>query len=364
LKNKNYTLSPKINNYQQAINYVRNVNQRNFREENFYKNPAPVKEVKLNNFPRISDYDPNTIIKFLKTRDFENLQKFIKENPNRLASVQSIGPLILMPPMRWNAVHLACKLDLVEVLKIYFNFLLDKEFMGKIFENMCKNENESHDNENENSKQTFKNTCQRLISAFLTDPDKINYEPPLHLACKYNSLECVKFLLYECYSDKNTSIVNISSKNKNGKTAEEIIGQSATASTSEVKSNPDVKSEISKKIKELFTSRNILIIQAPSETHEKLKSIPYFNKSNPPKSYIGPYSKEILTNIINKIYLKNIRNDRVTSLIKNKFLERRKLVGLDFEKGFYQFVRKICVEEGVNFVEFWPFFGGVDFLGF
>ena len=61
LKNRNYTLSPKINNYQQAINYVRNVNQRNFREENFYKNPAPVKEVKLNNFPRISDYDPNTI---------------------------------------------------------------------------------------------------------------------------------------------------------------------------------------------------------------------------------------------------------------------------------------------------------------
>lgn len=152
-------------------------------------------------------YQLNNFKRLIEAKNLDSVQKLVEKNPRYLISNHFDSPTIIVQGARYNAIHLAIRNQFPEFLNYVLETISSLEFVGKMNENI--------------SQESLIEARNHILDLYLNTPDKVCFNTPLHMACKYGSLDCISMLVsyvpildreklnkqnklpYELVSDKN-----------------------------------------------------------------------------------------------------------------------------------------------------------------
>ena len=94
-----------------------------------------------------------------------------------------INSRVFLSNSRYNALHVAAKSDQSAMIKLVLSTLRDKNFYALMYP--------SQKDVQESSKDSF---IDHIIDLYCNTPEKILFETPLHLACKFGFVGILKIL--------------------------------------------------------------------------------------------------------------------------------------------------------------------------
>lgn len=266
--------------------------------------------------------------KTIETGTTKEVHAIISSNPRFLIG-SGDTPTVLQEGCRYNAFHIAAKADRPDMLSLVVHTLRSKSFMKMMYPNDTDKATES--------RMAF------LIDLYLNMPDKTRTsETPLHFACKFGSVECVRLLLDQAECDRSV-------KNGEGLEAQEIICERAGKQPALVR-----------KIKSLFEERFVIPILRDEDgdclprvgapvTPKQLDSMLYSPQTRTPRSgkrvsaIVGPVTSPVASEVMAEL--------TSTRLRPTEMQIRR----TDAEKGLESVVRQVARRYGVPWKERWDF---------
>lgn len=157
-----------------------------------------------NAFSTPKQFELNKLMQAIEKCDEDVFNDNVWSNPKFLIN-SSDCPSILKPNCRYNALHVAAKFNQSGMIKLILDTLRNKTFYNLMYPLQT--------DLPDSSKDTFIN---HIIDLYCNTPEKILFETPLHLACKFGFLEVVSELI-------SSGCCNKDLKNKYNQTAMEII---------------------------------------------------------------------------------------------------------------------------------------------
>ncbi|KAJ6216703.1 hypothetical protein RDWZM_007860 [Blomia tropicalis] len=105
----------------------------------------------------------------------------VSENPRYLLTYNYDGPTILMAGPHYNAVHLAIRHEVPQILRFILNTIDSYQFIKRCYPML--------NDENIDIKR------RHILDLYLNTPEKILFNTPLHIACIKQNIECISILL-------------------------------------------------------------------------------------------------------------------------------------------------------------------------
>ncbi|XP_028633228.1 ankyrin repeat and LEM domain-containing protein 2 isoform X2 [Grammomys surdaster] len=143
-------------------------------------------------------------------RTFSDL---IWSNPRYLIG-SGDNPTIVQEGCRYNVMHVAAKENQASVCQLTLETLENPEFMRLMYP--------------DDNMDMLQKRILYIVDLYLNTPDKVGFDTPLHFACKFGNVDVVNVLSSHPLIVKN-------SKNKYGKTPEEVICERSKNKSVELK---------------------------------------------------------------------------------------------------------------------------------
>ncbi|CAI9725426.1 repeat and LEM domain-containing 2 [Octopus vulgaris] len=298
--------------------------------------------VKLAGLNEKGSYRMPRTIELLKMREliesgqYKNFKQLITCNPYFLVSSGDTPPLLHVGA-RYNAFHIAAKMNKPEIIKIILEVIQDPNFFCKLYgindDSIC-------------------DRTERLIDYYLNTPDKGSCETPLHFACKAGYKGVIEVLV-------NHPLTKINAKNKLNKTPLDLIPESISASS---------RKQIERFLEErcyvpLYRDEDNLspprIGQPCSPVYTCDAQSPPFNQVPSVDSPEGsPLSSRMLSSVV-KAYAGPMSPDQANEFRRNWKPSRDKEtiddLRSDQEKGYERIGRQLAQKCKFDWREYWDF---------
>ncbi|XP_052825280.1 ankyrin repeat and LEM domain-containing protein 2 isoform X2 [Octopus bimaculoides] len=300
--------------------------------------------VKLAGLNEKGNYRMPRTIELLKMREliesgqYKNFKQLITCNPYFLVSSGDTPPLLHVGA-RYNAFHIAAKMNKPEIIKIILEVIQDPNFFCKLYgindDSIC-------------------DRTERLIDYYLNTPDKGSCETPLHFACKAGYKGVIEVLV-------NHPLTKINARNKFNKTPLDLIPESISASS---------RKQIERFLEErcyvpLYRDGDNLspprIGQPCSPVYTCDAQSPPFNQVPSVDSPEGsPLSSRMLSSVV-KAYAGPMSPEQANDFRRNWKPSRDKEtiddLRSDQEKGYERIGRQLAQKYKFGWREYWDFLG-------
>lgn len=274
-------------------------------------------------FPSIDIVEINAFKRAIESRNYEVTERYINRNGRFLVSFNADSPTILKTGPRYNACHLAVRVNAPDVLRLVLSTIASREFINRCYP--------------ESSIELQEEKQAHLLDLYLNTPDKVNFNTPLHFACENGSLECLRILLEYAPQCDTTK------RNKRGLTPLESVR----------------KVELRPKIEELFESCLYVTITRNEENIRVLEPVygrPINSNANNSLNKSINCSIMMTTAIAGPMSPENAR--MVFELLKSpkkNSEQQRQLRRSDFRRGLERVAKEVCGELSVSVEEYWNF---------
>lgn len=283
-------------------------------------------------FKSISTRDLVPFRRAIEKGDTESVKQTVWSNPRYLISSGDTA-VILMHGPRYNACHVAARADKAETLKTILQTVSDKKFVQSLYVT---------DNE-----ATTESRCRVLLDCYLNTPDQgvgllpvslcnlISHssclclqfhDTPLHFACKFGSVSCVRVLLSHKECDR-TKV------NKLAKTAGQVICERKTDSSAKIQ------------IEQLFQQQLYIPVIRTDDCIRvgRPEDLVHLGQEANVQAVAGPLSPPQAQDLFQ--YLRSPHRTGTSAEVRLS----------DQSKGVERMARVKCREMGVEWVELWPF---------
>ncbi|CAH6778696.1 ankyrin repeat and LEM domain-containing protein 2 isoform X2 [Phodopus roborovskii] len=162
--------------------------------------------------PRTQDLTAN-LRKAVEEGEEQTFSDLIWNNPRYLIG-SGDNPTIVHEGCRYNVMHVAAKENRACMCRITLETLENPEFMRLMYP--------------DDSVYMLQKRMLYIVDLYLNTPDKLGFDTPLHFACKFGNVDVVNVLSSHPLTVKN-------SKNKYGKTPEDVICERSKNKSVELK---------------------------------------------------------------------------------------------------------------------------------
>lgn len=182
IKKHNGSRFKSFDKFEDALKFVlKNSNEssnENGDDENHISIPTNTIEVL---YQSVDVYQLNNFKRLIEAKNLDSVQKLVEKNPRYLISNHFDSPTIIVQGARYNAIHLAIRNKFPELLNYVLETISSLDFVGKMNENI--------------SQESLIEARNHILDLYLNTPDKICFNTPLHMACKYGFLDCISILV-------------------------------------------------------------------------------------------------------------------------------------------------------------------------
>lgn len=272
-------------------------------------------------FPSIDIKSINAFKKAIETKNLESVIAFVESNPFYLISIYFDSPTIIKHGPRYNAVHVAVRSNAPDILEYILKTVSSIDFIKLLYPSL--------------NKESIVDKRNHLLDLYLNTPDKVNFDTPLHFACKIGSLQCISKLI------SYAPICDTKKTNKQNKLPSEVV------------TNANLKQEI----EELLNSSMFITLVNEGDMKKTIKEETLGRKllnnvivdeknSTRISAIVGPLTPEKAQSVYERL-----------KSPKNCTPEQRKLRLEDPERGLERATRNLCYQIDVPYEEYWPFLG-------
>ncbi|KAH9423722.1 Ankyrin repeat and LEM [Dermatophagoides pteronyssinus] len=280
-------------------------------------------------FPSIELRDLNVFKRAITNKQLDSVQQFVYNNPRYLISNYFDSPTIIVQGARYNAVHLAIRNKSPEILNFILDTINSVDFVQKMNPNFAE--------------ESLIEKRDHLLDMYLNSPDKVNFDTPLHMACKFGDLECITILV------GYIPVLDTQKLNKQNLLPYQVVQESSLRKKVQELINSSVFITVTKSVDNFDKSINKACQVGKKMLESTLKNTP--EKNVQISAIVGPMTTEKSK----KIY-------EIFKSPKRCTPEQRKIRLQDPERGLERVVCELSKEFDLEYCEYWPFLGEfVDF---
>ncbi|GAB1607277.1 ankyrin repeat and LEM domain-containing protein 2-like [Argonauta hians] len=300
--------------------------------------------LKFTGLPEKGNYRTTRTVELLKMRELietgqtKQFKLLITANPFYLVSSGDTPPLLHVGA-RYNAFHIAAKMNKPEMIKIILDIIQEPSFFCKLYGI---------------NDDTVLERTERLIDFYLNTPDKVSCETPLHFACKGGYKNVIEILV-------NHPLTKVNLKNKFDKTPLELVPESMSQSSR-------------KQIERYFEERCYVPLYRDEDNMSPPRvgtpCSPIFNCDvlSPPFSQVplnnspegSPLSARMLPSVV-KAYAGPMSPEEASEFRRNWKPSRDKEtlddIRADLDKGYERLGRQLAQKHKFGWREYWDFLG-------
>ncbi|XP_046920609.2 LOW QUALITY PROTEIN: ankyrin repeat and LEM domain-containing protein 2 [Dermatophagoides farinae] len=281
-------------------------------------------------FPSLDARELNVFKRAIVNKQLEAVKQFVYNNPRYLISNYFDSPTIIFQGARYNAVHLAIRNKSPEILNFILDTINSVDFVQKMNPNF--------------SEELLIEKRDHLLDLYLNSPDKINFDTPLHMACKFGDLECITILV------GYIPVLDTKKLNKQNLLPYQVVQETSLREKVQELVNSSVFITVSKSVENLDKSINKACQVGKKMLESTLKNTP--EKNVQISAFVGPMTPE--------------RSRKIYEIFKSPKRctpEQRRIRLQDQERGLERVFCELSKELDLQYCEYWPFLGSfVDFF--
>lgn len=271
-------------------------------------------------FPSLDIRDLNVFKQSIVNKQLDTFKRNVFTNPRYLISNYFDSPTIIMQGPRYNAVHLAIRFKAPEILDFILDTINTVSFVQKMNPNL--------------DSESLIDKRDHILDLYLNSPDKVNFDTPLHMACKICNLDCISILA------DYIPVLDTEKLNKQNLLPHELV--------------QDLQAR--KKILDIIHSSVFITVQKCPENLNKSINKEYHMGRKILQSKLDHKKEKRISAIVGPMTTEKSKTVYDVMKSPKKCNEKQRQIRLkDPDRGIERVICELSIEFEVPYCEYWPF---------